>query len=66
MLYEVITQTLWDDNPEWHTRLAPLREQLAACDGLVIVTPEWHGQVPAGLKNFFLLFNRFELGHKLV
>jgi NAD(P)H-dependent FMN reductase len=28
------------------------------------VTPEWHGQVPAGLKNFFLLFNRFELGHK--
>jgi NAD(P)H-dependent FMN reductase len=57
-------QTLWEDDPEWNARLAPLREQLAACDGLVIVTPEWHGQVPAGLKNFFLLFNRFELGHK--
>ncbi len=57
-------QTLWEDNPEWKARLAPMREQLAASDGFVIVTPEWHGQVPAGLKNFFLLFNRFELGHK--
>jgi len=57
-------QTLWEDNPEWIARLAPLREQLATSDGFVIVTPEWHGQVPAGLKNFFLLFNRFELGHK--
>ena len=57
-------QTLWENNPEWNARLAPLREQLTASDGFVIVTPEWHGQVPAGLKNFFLLFNRFELGHK--
>jgi len=57
-------QTLWEDNPEWNERLAPLREHLVASDGFVIVTPEWHGQVPAGLKNFFLLFNRFELGHK--
>jgi NAD(P)H-dependent FMN reductase len=57
-------QTLWEDNPEWNARLEPLRAQLAGSDGFVIVTPEWHGQVPAGLKNFFLLFNRFELGHK--
>jgi NAD(P)H-dependent FMN reductase len=57
-------QSLWEDSPEWKNRLAPLREQLASSDGFVIVTPEWHGQVPAGLKNFFLLFNRFELGHK--
>jgi hypothetical protein len=57
-------QSLWEDNPEWNERLAPLREQLNDTDGFVIVSPEWHGQVPAGLKNFFLLFNRFELGHK--
>jgi len=57
-------QTLWQDSPEWKARLAPLKEQLAGSDGFVIVTPEWHGQVPAGLKNFFLLFSRFELGHK--
>jgi len=57
-------QTIWEDNPEWKDRLAPIRQQLASSDGFVIVSPEWHGQVPAGLKNFFLLFNRFELGHK--
>ena len=57
-------QSLWENNPEWNERLAPIREQLTASDGFVIISPEWHGQVPAGLKNFFLLFNRFELGHK--
>jgi NAD(P)H-dependent FMN reductase len=57
-------QSLWEDNPEWNERLAPIKEQLSSSDGFVIVSPEWHGQVPSGLKNFFLLFNRFELGHK--
>ena len=57
-------QSLWEDSAEWNARLAPLKEQLADSDGFVIVSPEWHGQVPAGLKNFFLLFSRFELGHK--
>ena len=57
-------QTLWENNEAWNARLAPLREELGTSDGFVIVAPEWHGQVPAGLKNFFLLFNRFELGHK--
>jgi len=44
--------------------LNPVREQLSDCDALVIITPEWHGQVPAGLKNFFLLFGKNEVGHK--
>ncbi len=57
-------QSLWEDNDEWNQRLAPLKKQLSESDAFVIVSPEWHGQVPAGLKNFFLLFNRFELGHK--
>jgi len=57
-------QTLWEDSETWKQRLDPLREHINASDGFVIITPEWHGQVPAGLKNFFLLFNRFELGHK--
>ena len=57
-------QTIWEDNPEWKDRLAPIKQQLASSDGFVIVSPEWHGQVPSGLKNFFLLFSRFELGHK--
>ncbi len=57
-------QTVWEDSEEWNQRLAPLKQQLSDSDGFVIISPEWHGQVPAGLKNFFLLFNRFELGHK--
>jgi NAD(P)H-dependent FMN reductase len=57
-------QTIWEDSPEWNQRLAPIKQQLASSDGFVVISPEWHGQVPAGLKNFFLLFNRFELGHK--
>lgn len=57
-------QSLWEDSEEWKQRLAPLKQQLSDSDGLIIISPEWHGQVPAGLKNFFLLFNRFELGHK--
>jgi len=55
---------VWDNEPEWVQRLQPIKAQLAASDGFVIVSPEYHGQVPAGLKNFFLLFGRNELGHK--
>ena len=57
-------QSLWEDNEEWNQRLAPLKQQLSESDALIIISPEWHGQVPAGLKNFFLMFNRFDLGHK--
>ena len=57
-------QTLWEDNAEWILRLAPLKQLLSESEGFIIIGPEWHGQVPAGLKNFFLMFNRFEMGHK--
>jgi NAD(P)H-dependent FMN reductase len=57
-------QSVWENDDEWNERLAPLKQELASSDGFVIVSPEWHGQAPAGLKNFFLLFSRFELGHK--
>jgi len=55
---------VWSGDEDWVERLTPWREALTACDGFVVVSPEWHGQVPAGLKNFFLLFGRAELGHK--
>lgn len=57
-------QGVWDAEPKWQALLAPWREQLAASDAFVVISPEWHGQVPAGLKNFFLLFNKQQLGHK--
>ncbi len=57
-------QSIWEQDKTWEQRLAPLKKQLSESDAFVIIAPEWHGQVPAGLKNFFLMFNRFELGHK--
>lgn len=57
-------QSIWEQDETWVKRLAPLKEQLSKSDAFVIIVPEWHGQVPAGLKNFFLMFSRFELGHK--
>lgn len=55
---------VWDGEQKWLDILTPIREQLSSCDALVIITPEWHGQVPAGLKNFFLLFGKNELADK--
>ena len=57
-------QSIWESDETWEKRLAPIKKQLSESDAFVVITPEWHGQVPAGLKNFFLMFNRFELGHK--
>ena len=57
-------QSVWDGDEQWVQRLAPPKERFAQTDAFVIISPEWHGQVPAGLKNFFLLFNKFDLGHK--
>ncbi len=57
-------QGIWDGDEEWTTLLKPYRETLSSSDGFVVISPEWHGQVPAGLKNFFLIFGKNELGHK--
>lgn len=55
---------IWDGDPEWAARLEPISVQLHESDAFVIVSPEWHGQVPAGLKNFFLLWGKGQLAHK--
>ena len=56
---------IWSDDPDWAQRLAPLSEALHSCDAFVIVSPEWHGMAPAGLKNFLLMWaSGGELAHK--
>jgi len=56
---------IWSGDEQWQQTLAPLSEQLHSCDGFVIVSPEWHGMAPAGLKNFFLMWTAGgELAHK--
>ncbi|HFD79302.1 MAG TPA: NADPH-dependent oxidoreductase [Gammaproteobacteria bacterium] len=57
-------QGIWDGDPAWAERLDPISAELTDCDGFVVVSPEWHGQVPAGLKNFFLMWSKGELAHK--
>lgn len=57
-------QGIWEDDPQWQETLLPMRELFGSSDAFVVVSPEWHGQVPAGLKNLFLLCSKHEVGHK--
>lgn len=56
--------SIWSGDEEWKARLAPISAELDSADGLVVISPEYNGMVPAGLKNFFLLFGKEVLGHK--
>jgi len=57
-------ESIWEGDPDWKQRLEPISAQLASSDGFVVIAPEWHGQVPAGLKNFFLMWGKGEMAHK--
>src|SRR5262245_45188089 len=58
---------LWDDDV-WTGKgervelWKPYAERLKKADVLTVVSPEWHGMVPAGLKNFFLYWSPKEVG----
>ncbi len=55
---------IWNNDPKWQARLSPIAEELTESDGFIVIAPEYHGMVPAGLKNFFLCFGRNQLAHK--
>ena len=55
---------VWSGDPEWKKIWDPIAGELKACDGFVVISPEYHGMVPSALKNFFLLAGKDELGHK--
>lgn len=58
-------ESIWAGDAQWRQTLTPLSEELKSCDGFVVVSPEWHGMAPAGLKNFFLMWTAGgELAHK--
>ena len=42
----------------------PISRELKAADALVVVSPEWSGMVPPGVKNFMLNCTADEIGHK--
>jgi len=55
---------VWSGDASWKKLWEPISSELKSCDGFVVVAPEYHGMAPAGLKNFFLLATKEELGHK--
>lgn len=60
---------LWDEE-KWEAGSAmqafwkPVSERLKACDGFVVISPEWAGMAPPHLKNFLLMCDGGELAHK--
>jgi len=42
----------------------PISRELKSADALVVVSPEWSGMVPPGVKNFLLNCTADEIGHK--
>lgn len=42
----------------------PISAELKSADALVVVSPEWGGMVPPGVKNFLLNCAADEIGHK--
>lgn len=55
---------IWNAEQHWVDLLTPISEGLASSDAFVIISPEYHGQVPSALKNFFLMWSKGELAHK--
>jgi NAD(P)H-dependent FMN reductase len=55
---------VWSSSDTWTQKWNPIATQLQESDGLVVVSPEWSGMVPPGLKNFLLLCSPKEVGHK--
>jgi len=57
-------ESFWSSDPKWDKTWKPFSDKLRAADALVVVSPEWAGMAPAGLKNFFLFCSKGELAHK--
>lgn len=52
---------LWQEGAQY-----PLAEQADRADGLILISPEWHGMATPALKNWFLYMDLQWLAHKPV
>lgn len=57
-------ESLWQGDSPLTATWKPIRDRLRKADGFVIVTPEWAGTVPPGLKNLLLFAGPKEVAHK--
>ena len=49
-------ESIWAKDLTWETLLQEPRQILNGCDAFIVISPEWHGQVPAGLKKLLFCF----------
>jgi NAD(P)H-dependent FMN reductase len=57
-------ESVWQGDSELAAQWRPYRDRLRKADGFVIISPEWAGMVPPGLKNLLLFASPKEVGHK--
>jgi len=57
-------EEVWSKGDKWREAWSPIAKKLDDSSGFVLVSPEWAGMVPPGLKNFLLLCSTREVGHK--
>lgn len=55
---------VWANDEKWQKTWGPIHRELAAADALILIAPEYHGMVPAALKNFLLLAADGSVDHK--
>ncbi len=57
-------EIVWQGDSQLASLWKPYRDRMRKADGFVIVSPEWAGMVPPGLKNLLLFAGPKEVGHK--
>jgi NAD(P)H-dependent FMN reductase len=57
-------ESIWQGDTPLLAQWKPFRDRLRKADGFVVISPEWGGMVPPGLKNLLLLASPKEVGHK--
>lgn len=57
-------EDVWQENSDLRKFWQPYSDKLASSDAFIVISPEWSGMVPAGLKNVFLYCNNYELANK--
>ena len=57
-------ESVWQGDSQLAALWKPYRNRLRKADGFVIISPEWAGMVPPGLKNLLLFAGPKEVGHK--
>ena len=57
-------ESVWQGDSQLAALWKPCRDRMRKADGFVIISPEWAGMVPPGLKNLLLFAGPKEVGHK--